>query len=94
MKLEYTESDVQYALTEIANGKSLRKAALEWGVSRSTLQDRNATTLLHVEAASHLQRLPTVMENRLTNWVLTQEALGRGVTYAQIKVFSQRLLAL
>ena len=87
MKLEYTEFDVQCALTEIANGKSLRKAALEWGVPRSTLQDRNKATLPHVEAASHLQRLPTVIENRLTNWVLTQEALGRGVTHAQIRVF-------
>jgi hypothetical protein len=94
MKLEYTESDVQCALAEIANGKSLRKAAVEWGVPRSTLQDRNATTLPHLEAASHLQRLPTVMENQLTNWVLTQEALGRGVTHAQIRVFGQRLLAL
>jgi len=94
MKLEYTEFDVQCALTEIANGKSLRKAALEWGVPRSTLQDRNKTTLPHVKATNHLQRLPTVIENRLTNWVLTQEALGRGVTHAQIRVFGQRLLAL
>lgn len=94
MKPEYTEADVQCALAEIANGKSIRKASLEWGVPRTTLQDRNATTLPHVEAASHLQRLPTVIENQLTNWVLTQEALGRGVTHAQIRVFGQRLLAL
>ncbi|PVH85625.1 hypothetical protein DL98DRAFT_49256, partial [Cadophora sp. DSE1049] len=47
MKLEYTEYDVACALAEIANGKSLRKAALEWGVLRSTLYDRNTTTLSH-----------------------------------------------
>lgn len=94
MKPEYTEYDVVCALAEVANGKSLRKAAIEWGVPRSTLYDRNTTTLPHQEAASHLQRLPTVVENRLTNWVLTQESLGRGVTHTQIRVFGQRLLAL
>ncbi len=94
MKPQYTEYDVMCALAEIANGKSLRKASLEWGIPRSTLRGRNTTTLPHQEAASHLQRLPTVIENRLTNWVLTQESLGRGVTHAQIRVFGQRLLAL
>ena len=69
------------ALTEVANGKSLQKAALEWGVPRSTLQGRNAATQSHQEAASHLQRLPTVVENRLTDWILNQEALGHRVTH-------------
>jgi len=94
MKPEYTEYDVMCALAEIANGKSERKASLEWGIPRFTLRDRKTATLSYHEAASHLQRLPTVIENRLTNWVLTQEALGRGVTHAQIRVFGQRLLAL
>ncbi len=35
-----------------------------------------------------------MVENRLTNWVLTQESLGCGVTHTQIRVFGQRLLAL
>jgi hypothetical protein len=94
MKPQYTEYDVMSALAEIANGKSLRKASLEWGIPRSTLRGRNATTLSRQEGASHLQRLPTVVESRLTDWILTQESLGRGVTHAQIKVFGERLLAL
>ena len=67
MKLEYTEYDIESALEEVANGKSVRKASLEWGVPRSTLQDRNATTQSRQEGASHLQRLPTVVEKRLTD---------------------------
>lgn len=94
MKPEYTEYDVMCALEEVANGKSLRKASLEWGVPRSTLQSRNTTTQSRQDGASHLQRLPTVVENRLTNWILNQEALGYGVTHAQIRVFGERLLAL
>ena len=54
------------ALDEITNGKSLRKASCEWGVPRSPLQGRNATTQPRQEAAEHLQRLPTVVEDRLT----------------------------
>ncbi len=94
MKPQYTEYDVRCALNEIANSKSLRKAALEWGVPRSTLRHRNTTTQPHKEAADHLQRLPTVVEDRLTNWILTQEALGHRVTHAQIRVFGERLLVL
>jgi hypothetical protein len=66
MKAKYTEDDVICALEEVANGKSVQKASLEWGVLRSTLQDRNATTQSRQEGASHLQRLPIVIENRLT----------------------------
>src|ERR1700712_4173506 len=62
--------------------------------SRSTLCDRNATTQTHREAANHLQRLPKVVENRLAHLILNQEALGHGVTHAQIRVFGERLLAL
>lgn len=94
MKPEYTEYDIMCALEEVANGKSLRKASLEWGVPRSTLRGRNATTQSHQEAASYLQKLPTVVENRLTNWILNQEALGYGVTHTQIRTFGERLLAL
>ena len=94
MKPQYTEDDVKCALNEIANGKSMRKACLEWRIPRSTLRDRNATTQTHREAADHLQRLPKVVENRLTDWISNQEALGHGVTHAQIRVFGERLLAL
>ena len=93
MKPHYTEYDVMCALEEVANSKSLRKACLEWGIPRSTLRDRNATTQTRREAADHLQRLPTVIKDRLTNWILNQEALGCGVTHAQIRVFGEKLLA-
>ena len=67
---------------------------LRMGYSRSTLRDRNATTKTHREAANHPQRLPKVVENRLADLILHQEALGHGVTHAQIRVFGERLLVL
>ena len=40
MKSTYTEEDTQRALNAIANGMSQKKAGLEFGIPRSTLQNR------------------------------------------------------
>lgn len=62
MKPSYTEDDVQYALRDIANGKSERKASLDWGVPRATLQYRIAGRVSRSEANEHNQRLAPVQE--------------------------------
>ena len=92
MKPTYTEEDVQRALNYIENGHSIRKTALEFGVPRSTLQDRTNGRISRQEAHMPQQRLSTVQEERLTQWVLTQEALGLGPTHGQIKAFAGRIL--
>ena len=93
MKRSYTEDDVQYALNDIANGKSVRKASLEWGPPRSTLMDRINGRLSYSEAKAPFQRLSPVQEQRLTDWVLVQESLGLSPTHAQIRAFAGRILA-
>jgi hypothetical protein len=93
MKPSYTEDDVQRALKEVAEGKSVRKAHLDWGVPRSTLQDRIYGRVPQKEAQEPYQRLSPVQEQRLANWVLIQEALGQGPTHAQIRAFAGRILA-
>ena len=40
MKPSYTEDDVQRALTDVAKGKSVRRASLDWGVPRGILYKR------------------------------------------------------
>jgi transposase len=50
MKPAYTEEDVQRALNYMGNGHSMRKAALEFGVPRSTLQDRTNGRISRQEA--------------------------------------------
>ena len=76
MKPSYTEDDVQRALKEIAEGKSMRRASLDWGVPRSTIQERIYGRVTITEAKEPFQRLSSVQEQRLTDWVLTQETLG------------------
>ena len=60
MKSVYTEEDVQRALNTVANGMSQKKAGLEFGVPRSTLQNRMNDTLSRQEAHEPQQRLSTV----------------------------------
>ena len=70
MKPSYTEEDVQRALADVANGKSVRKAGLDWGVPRSTLQERINGRVSRQEANEPSQRLSPVQEQRLIDWVL------------------------
>ena len=78
----YTEADVQKALNVIANGMSQKKAGLEYGVPRSTLQNRIKGHISREEAHVPQQRLSTVQEERLAKWVLVQESLGLAPTYS------------
>ena len=93
MKRRYTEDDVQYALRDIANGMSERKASLDWGVPRPTLHERIEGRVSRSESHAHLQRLAPVQEQRLIDWVLVQESLGQNPTHAQIRAFAGRILA-
>jgi len=65
---------------------------LEWGVLRGTLQERINGRVSRKEASKPSQRLSTVQEQRLTDWVLVQEALGRSSTHAQIRGLAGRIL--
>jgi hypothetical protein len=71
---------------------SQQKAGLEFGVPRSTLRHRINGRISRQEAHIPQQRLSEVQEERLTEWVLTQESLGLGPTYGQIRAFAGRIL--
>jgi hypothetical protein len=81
MAFGYTEEDVQRALNAVANSISKKKAGLEFGVLYSILQDRVNSALSRQESHEHQQRLSLVQEDYLTQWVLTQEALGLAPTH-------------
>lgn len=92
MAPQWAEEDVQRALNAITNGMSIQKAGREYGVPRSTLQDRIKGALSKQEAHEHEQRLSQVQEDHLAQWVLVQEALGLAPTHAQIRAFAGRVL--
>jgi 4-hydroxybenzoate polyprenyltransferase len=86
------EEDLLRALEAISQGDSIRKASLEWGIPRSTLQSRIYGHQTRQTGAEALQKLAPVQEKRLTDWILVQESLGLSPTHSQIKDFAQRLL--
>lgn len=91
---QYTEDDIAAAIQDVRNGKPIRRAAKDWGVPKTTLIDRLSGRESSREAAISQQRLSPVQEKHLTDWVLTQEALGLAPTHAQIKELAERVLAL
>ena len=91
---QYTENDLQQALEAVTNGQSLRKASLQWGVPKSTLLSRRQGHEPRREAFASQQRLSPVQESHLTQWILTQAALGLPPTHAQIRQFAERILAI
>ena len=93
MKRLYTEYDVMEALDAIAKGTKVRRASLDWGVLRTTLQNRIYGHESYQDAAILQQRLAPVQENHLTDWILVQESIGLSPTHTQIKDFAQRLIA-
>jgi hypothetical protein len=60
---------------------SQQNAGLEFGVPRSTLQHHMNGRISRQEARIPQQRLSTVQEECLTEWVLIQESLGLGPTH-------------
>ena len=90
----YTKDDLAQALNDVANKKPIREAAREWGIPYPTLRMRTKGSESHSNAAESQQRLSRVQEEYLTQWVLTQEALGLPPTHAQIREFAQRVLAI
>jgi hypothetical protein len=93
MMAQYTEYELGQAVIAVTNGQSVQKAALHWGIPRSTLRHRLQGTESRKEAFASQQRLSPIQEQHLTQWILTQCDLGLPPTYAQIKQFTQRILA-
>ncbi|KAK8869161.1 transposase [Apiospora arundinis] len=90
----YTEDDISAAIKDVAGGKSIHKAALYWGIPRSTLISRLHGRQSRRESKSTYQKLSPVQEKHLADWILAQEALGVAPTHTQIKELAQRVLAL
>jgi hypothetical protein len=87
--MPYTEQDMQDALAKYDKcGQGLRKIVREFGILRGTMQGRIRGRKTYRDAAVGMQRLSTVQEDRLTQWVLIQEALGLLPTYQQIIEFA------
>ncbi|OHW95378.1 transposase [Colletotrichum incanum] len=87
---QYTENEVNRALDAVANGLSTKAASREWGVPRSTFQNRLKGIQPRDTAFSDLQQLSISQEAKLASWVQIQADLGLAPTHQQIREFAQR----
>jgi len=91
--MAYTEQDIHDAIKIYDQGnRSIRSIAKEFGIPYLTFRHRLSGSQSHQEASEWQQSLSRIQEDRLTQWVLTQAALGVPVTYAQIRLFGNWIL--
>lgn len=84
---KYTEDDLKTALCAVAAGLSIRKAALQWRIPRTTLQERTKGSQTRAAAYQRWQRLSPDDERSLVDWVLAQASLTVPVTHQQLRNF-------
>lgn len=91
--MAYTEQDLQDAIAKYHRGRgSIRSISREFGIPTTTLHHRIHGTQTRSIGAEPLQILSRVQEDHLSQWVLTQVALGVPPTHAQIRAFASRVL--
>lgn len=87
-----SEAVIKAAIQEVKNGKSIRKSASLYGISRQLLTGRlNGRGSRH-EAAAAKKRLTNTQEAGLVDWILFQDQLGCAPTHDQIRQLASKLL--
>lgn len=90
---KYTEDDLKTAISSVAAGLSIRKAAQQWGVPRSTVRERIHGSQTREKAYERWQRLSATDEKSVVKWVLAQASLDVPVTHQQLRNFVTHVLA-
>jgi len=91
--MPYTEQDLQDALAKYHRGGcSMRSISQEFGIPKTTIRNRLYGHQPHSVGHEVQQSLSRVQEDHLSQWVLTQVALGVPPTHGQIREFASRVL--
>jgi helix-turn-helix, Psq domain len=82
----YIEDSITNAILDITNHHlSLRQAAQQWGVPRSTLSNRLGGQTAVANQVQLYQLLTKNQEAKLVSWILRQESLRYALFYSQIR---------
>ncbi|KAF4435476.1 hypothetical protein F53441_13499 [Fusarium austroafricanum] len=88
---KWTEEDMSAALLDVSKGVSINKAALCYGINRSTLQDRVKGRGTSQEHNKRRQKLSEGQEKKLMDWILIQDNLGCPVNHQQVRAFASKI---
>jgi hypothetical protein len=89
----YTEEDVTIALNTLVNGEctSIRKAAIAFQISSSTLHDRRKKSKSRTESHVSQQLLAPIEETTLKSWIYLAANLGAPVTLQLVKILASEI---
>lgn len=90
--MPYSETDIQHTLSEIQAGRSIRNVAKDLKIPRSTLSGRLGGSQSRKLAFEPHQILTQAQESNVTQWFLSQVALGVPPTHVQLQQFVSRIL--
>ena len=88
----YTEDALTAAINAVNAGTPVKRAARDYGIPMTTLRHRLAGRQSKTTAHTSQQKLSSIQESRLAEWIRVQDALGLGATHAQIRTFASRIL--
>src|SRR6266699_2266358 len=88
----YTEDALTAAINAVNAGTPVKRAARDYGIPMTTLRHRLAGRQSKTTAHTSQQKLSSIQESRLAEWIRVQDALGLGPTHAQIRTFASRIL--
>lgn len=89
----YTQDDVENAYLDVTdNHLPLRRAAAKHGVPRATLQDRLRGIRPLNERFQTNQKLSSVKEDQLVDWVIRQDALGYAPSHSIVRGIVESIL--
>src|SRR6266699_4333743 len=88
----YTEDALTAAINAVNADTPVKRVAYDYGIPMTTLRYRLAGRQSKTTAHTSQQKLSSIQESRLAEWIHIQDALGLGPTYAQIRTFASRIL--
>ena len=78
----YTEDALTAAINAVNADTPVKRAARDYGIPMTTLQHRLAGRQSKTTAHTSQQKLSSIQESRLAEWIRVQDALGLGPTHA------------
>src|SRR6266699_1197322 len=88
----YTEDTFTAAINAVNAGTLVKRAARDYSIPITTLRHRLTGRQSKTIAHTSQQKLSSIQESRLAEWICIQDALGLGPTHAQIRIFANRIL--
>lgn len=83
---------MQSALAEVMSGGPVQRAARRWGIPSTTLLYRSRGSTTRAAVSEGRQKLTRTQEAHLSNWVISQAALGFPVNQAGVYDFVKKVL--